>query len=333
MGHRKQSAPKRGSLAYSPRRRISNIYGRIRAWPVHDGPPTVLGFAGFKVGMTHVVMREDRPHNPYLGQERVRPVTIIEAPPMVVVGARGYEKTATGRRVCCELWAKEVPKTLERYWIKKKDYDYEGKKKAFMSELSRVDELRVVLAAQPVLASVPQKKPIYNEYAVGGGTVEEQLNYVLAMMGKEIAVTDVFDEGDWVDSISASKGKGFQGPVKRWGIKILQHKTRKARRAVGSIGPWKPAHMSYTVPRAGQMGYHQRTEYNLKIVSIGESGRDITPLGGFNRYGVVRSSYFMVMGSVPGPSKRFIRFRRALRPSAKATEQKPELIYIDSVSS
>ena len=190
----------------------------------------------------------------------------------------------------------------------------------------------MVLAAQPTLASVSQKKPIFCEYGVGGGSIDEQAEYVMGILGSELSITDVFEEGDWVDSISASKGKGFQGPVKRWGIKILQNKTRKARRAVGSIGPWKPAHMFYTVPRSGQMGFHQRTEYNLKVVSIGESGRDITPSGGFHKYGVVRSSYFMLLGSVPGPTSRFIRFRRALRPSAKATDQKPEVIYIDSAS-
>jgi large subunit ribosomal protein L3 len=251
---------------------------------------------------------------------------------MVVVSVRGYKKTSKGRKIIGELWVKDVPKTLERYWKQKQDYDYEAKKTAFMEKASDVEELRVVLAAQPVLASVSQKKPIYCEYGVGGGTIEERVDYVLGLLGTEISITDVFEEGDWVDSVSASKGKGFQGPVKRWGIKILQHKTRKGRRAVGSIGPWTPSHMFYTVPRAGQMGFHQRTEYNLKVVSIGESGRDITPSGGFNKYGVIHSNYFMLLGSVPGPTNRFIRFRRALRPSAKATDQKPEVIYIDSAS-
>ena len=332
MGHRKQSAPKRGSMAYSPRKRIANVHGHVRSWPKYNGSPRILGFAGFKAGMTHVIMREDRPNNPYIGQERARPITVIEAPSMVVTSVRGYKETARGRKIAGELWVKEVPKTFARYWKQNKDYDFESKKAAFLGKLPEMSELRVVLAAQPMLASISQKKPIFNEYGVGGGTIQEQADYVMGILGTELSLTDVFEEGDWLDSISASKGKGFQGPVKRWGIKILQNKTRKARRAVGSIGPWKPSHMFFTVPRAGQMGFHQRTEYNLKVISIGESGRDITPSGGFQHYGIVRSSYFMLLGSVPGPTNRFIRFRRALRPSAKATDKKPEVIYIDSAS-
>ena len=333
MGHRKQSSPKRGSMAYSPRKRSTNLHGHIRSWPTYEDEPRILGFSGFKAGMTHVIMREDTPNSPYLGQERVKPVTIIEAPPMGIVGMRGYRLTPKGKEIAFELWSPAVPKTLEKYFPAKEDSGFEDKKKAAEEVLSEVKELRVIFATQPALASVSQKKPIINEYGMGGGTIEEQYQYLLERMGQEISLTDIFTEGEYIDTISITKGKGFQGPVKRWGIKILQHKSRKARRAVGSIGPWNPAHMMYTVPRSGQMGYHQRTEYNLRIVTLGETGRDITPAGGFTHYGVVNSSYLMVIGSVPGPIRRFIRFRRALRPSSEATTAKPELVYIDSVSS
>ncbi|HID29469.1 MAG TPA: 50S ribosomal protein L3, partial [Desulfobacterales bacterium] len=86
----------------------------------------------------------------------------------------------------------------------------------------------------------------------------------------------------------------------------LPRKSRKHRRAVAALGPWKPPRMLYTVPRAGQMGYHQRTEYNKRILKIGEDGKEVTPRGGFIRYGLVRGPYILVNGSVPGPAKRLI---------------------------
>ena len=73
------------------------------------------------------------------------------------------------------------------------------------------------------------------------------------------------------------KGKGWQGVVKRWGVRILQHKSRKTKRGIATLGPWHPNRVLYTVPRAGQMGYHQRTEYNKRILEIGKNGEEIIP--------------------------------------------------------
>jgi large subunit ribosomal protein L3 len=291
-----------------------------------------LGFAGFKAGMTHVIMREDRPHNPYHGHERSKAVTVIEVPPMLLLAARGYTEETSGSRAASEIWIKPLPKAVQSYFKLPKNYDYEERKKEFESKIDQFTEVRALLVAQPALSGISQKRPILHEYGVGGGSVEEQVTFLMGLMGQEISVTDVFEEGKYADIIGVTKGKGFQGPVKRWGIKILQHKSRTTRRGVGSIGPWRPAHMMYTVPRAGQLGTHQRTEYNLRIVRIGGAGRDITPKGGFIRYGVVRSSYLIVLGSIPGPIRRFIRLRTALRPPSHISDKKPELIYIDAVA-
>ena len=63
----------------------------------------------------------------------------------------------------------------------------------------------------------------------------------------------------------------------------------------------------------GQMGYHQRTEFNKRLIKIGEDGTEITPEGGFINYGLVRARYVLIKGSVPGPSKRLVRIRHAMR--------------------
>ena len=131
-----------------------------------------------------------------------------------------------------------------------------------------------------------------------------------------------------MDVVAITKGKGFQGPVKRWGIKILPRKSRKTKRGVAAIGPWKPARVLYTVPRAGQMGYHQRTEYNKRILKIGIDGKTITPKGGFLNYGEVKGTYIVVDGSLPGPSKRLVRLRCPVRPPKKIPETPPNITYI-----
>ena len=131
--------------------------------------------------------------------------------------------------------------------------------------------------------------------------IEEQFEYVKKILGKTISVNEIFKEGQFVDVIAVTKGKGWQGVVKRWGVKILSHKARKTKRGVAALGPWKPPRVLYTVPRPGQMGYHQRTEFNKRILKIGENGEEVTPKGGFLRYGPVKGMYLMLKGSVPGP--------------------------------
>ena len=75
------------------------------------------------------------------------------------------------------------------------------------------------------------------------------------------------------------------------------------------------------------MGYQQRTEYNKRILKIGSDGAAVTPAGGFIRYGMVTGPYILVHGSIPGPSKRLIRMRPAIRPTATA-DLMPEVSYV-----
>jgi len=193
----------------------------------------------------------------------------------------------------------------------------------------KLAELRAIVATQPRLVSgVPKKKPDIMEIKIGGGDLKEQFEYAKQILGHEVPVTDVFKEGQLVDVIAVTKGKGWAGAVKRWGIKILPRKTRKGRRRVGALGPWHPARVLYTVPRPGQLGYHQRTEFNKRILKIGFNGEEVTPKGGFLRYGIVRNTYVMLKGSVPGPAKRLIRLRYPARPNPRIPQAPPRIVYI-----
>jgi large subunit ribosomal protein L3 len=83
----------------------------------------------------------------------------------------------------------------------------------------------------------------------------------------------------------------------------------------------------WTVPQMGQMGFHTRTEYNKWVIKVGDDPAEVSKPGGWKHYGVVKSSYIIVAGSVQGPSKRLIRMRHAIRPNEPSTEA-PEIIEV-----
>jgi len=331
VGHRKINAPKRGSLAYLPRGRASRSVGRIRYWPEIKGGPTLLGFAGYKAGMTYAIVIDDEPGSINFGKEIVQPVTVIDAPPLYIAAIRAYTKDEKGLMTLTEVWASSLPKDIERAITVPKEASEEKVEeglKRIEGSLDKISEFRVLAATQPRLTSVPKKKPDLMEIKIGGGTVKEQFEYAKKILGRAVSAEEVFKEGQFVDVIAISKGKGFQGPVKRWGVRILQHKSRKTKRGVGTLGAWGLKRVIYTVPRAGQMGYHQRTEYNKRIIKIGKDGREVTPRGGFLHYGIVRGTYILLSGSVPGPAKRLIRLRYPARPPKKIRETPPQITFI-----
>jgi len=328
MGHRKKSAPKHGSLAYLPRGRAKRTTGRIRFWPKVTEGPALLGFMGYKAGMTHILMIEDKLGSQNLGKEVSHPATILDVPPILVFAIRAYSKNHYGLQTLTEAWMEDPPKDFDRTLVLPEKLNTEEGLKKMEEALDEISEIRLLAATNPRLAGVPKKKPDIMEIKVDGGSIKEQIEYAKSLLGKNVSITDVFKEGSLIDVVAITKGKGFQGPVKRWGINILPRKSRKTKRGVAAIGPWKPPRVLYTVPRAGQMGYHQRTEYNKRILKIGIDGKEVTPKGGFLKYGTVNGTYIIVDGSLPGPVKRLIRLRYPVRPLKKIPESAPNITYI-----
>jgi len=323
----KDHRPRRGSMGYYPRKRARSIVARVRRW-VDVGKPQLLGFAGYKVGTVHVIKTEDNPNSPLYGQEIAKVATVIEAPPLLVLAVRVYERTPYGLKSAAEVWAKNLPADLERVFTVPKRSVYEEQLKKLESVKGRIAEVRVVVATQPRKAGIGKKKPEVFEIKVGGAP-HEALDYAMKILGKEVSVTEVFEVGQYVDVISVTKGKGFSGVVKRFGVKILPrwHKHRKGHRRIGSVGPQAPAIM-FTTPFAGQLGFHQRTEYNKRILKIADISTDnINPPGGWPHYGLIRSTYLLLEGTVPGPPKRLVKLRFATRPR-KEVREPPKLLYI-----
>jgi large subunit ribosomal protein L3 len=265
--------------------------------------------------MTHVFMIDDRKGSLTAGQEIVMPATVIDVPPLVVCAIKLYGQTTRGFNTLMEVWSSALSKDLARVLVVPEKYDQQkalSEAEALVKD-GKVVEVRLLLHTQPRLSSVPKKKPDLVEISIGGPSIGERWNRSKELLGKQIKVTDVFKEGEFVDVSAITKGKGFQGPVKRWGIKILPRKQDDGARQVGTLGPWKPPRVMWTVPGPGQMGYNQRTDINKRILKLGVKGEEVTPSGGFMCYGPVKGDYVLLAGSIPGPAKRLVHLRRAMK--------------------
>ena len=292
-----------------------------------DAEPRLVGFAGYKAGMTHLFYVEDSRRVPEYGKEVKAPATVIDTPPMLVVAVRAYEKTHDGLQAVSEAWMANQPKDLYRRISFATDPRPDAKLAEIEKDLDRIAEIRVIAATQPRETSVSKKVPDLMEIPVSGGSMEERFSYAKGLLGQTFTVQDVFEPGEAIDVVAVTKGKGFQGPVKRWGIRILSRKSRKSKRAVASIGPWVPRGVMPQVPRAGQMGFHNRTEYNKRIMLMGEDVDRVNPKSGFKNYGFVKGDYLLLKGSVMGSSKRLIKLRKTVR-KISYPEEPPQITYL-----
>lgn len=263
---------RRGSMGYSPRKRARSEVPHIKAWPEIQGPPRLQGFAGYKAGMTHAMIVDYRKSSTTANKLVRIPITVVEVPPVKVFAVRFYEMTPYGHNILTEILADELdPRLANRFPLPKNQVSskerWEGLKKGDME--GEVEDVRVLVHTQPAsVTAIPKKTPDIMEMRIGGGTISERIEYARGLLGKGISISRFAKDGDMVDVLSVTKGKGFQGPVKRWGVKLLTHKNSKHRRLAGNQGPFTPGYIRSTVPQAGQTGYHQRTEFNKRIVKV-----------------------------------------------------------------
>ena len=320
MGNIRSS--RHGSMQFWPRKRAKSELPRLRSRVFFDG---VLpdGFCGYKVGMTHLIIKDTRSHSLTKNQTIVRPATIIECPPLKVAGVRFYKKENDCTYPFSEIFTDKVDKELARSLSlpKPKEFPSEG-----------YDDVRLIVYTQPKTTSIGKKAPEVFEMALSG-SLDEKVAYAKDKLGKEITVNEVLKEHELVDVHGVTIGKGTQGPVKRFGVAIRSHKSEKTKRGPGSLGPWcGQQHVMYRVAHAGQTGFHQRVERNKAIISIADDASKINPKGGFVRYGEVKNPYILVMGSVPGPEKRVLRLTPAARPNSKKKTNALQIIGISTES-
>jgi large subunit ribosomal protein L3e len=326
---------------------------------------------GYKAGMTHILRESDKPGAKIHKKEVVEAVTIIETPPMFIVGLVGYVETPKGLRTLTTVWAEHLQDQIKRRFYKNW---YNSKKKAFTKyaerlakdksergdgedpELERIKKfctvVRVLAHTDIKKVNLRQKKAHLMEIQINGGTVAQKADFAYALFENSVSVDSVFAQNEMVDTIGATKGKGFEGVVTRWGVTRLPRKTHRGLRKVACIGAWHPAKVRFTVARAGQNGYHHRTEINKKIYQVGKSCKNedgslklgpstvndltdktINPLGGFPHYGLVKEDYVMVKGCVVGTKKRVVVLRKTCLPqTSRNAVEEITLKFIDTSS-
>ncbi len=307
-------------MQYWPRKRSRHSLVRVRSW-VPEAKTKLLGFIGYKVGMTHLLVVDNKPKSLTKGEKIAIPVSVVECPPLLIAGVAFYKYSAHRLIKCASILAEKVTAEFGRKTPAPKK---PGKK---FADIKDFDDLRLLVQSQPHLTSAEAKMPKLLEIALGGKK-EEKIAYAQQVLGKEIAITDVFAQGNQVDIHGVTKGKGFQGTIKRYGHHIRQHKAEKTKRGIGTLGSWTPARVEFTVAQSGKMGFHQRTELNKQIIKIGSDGKEINPASGFNKYGVVKNTYLLIKGSIFGPQKRPIFLTPSQRPNHKFTKDAPEVAYV-----
>lgn len=363
MSHRKFEHPRCGSLQYLPKKRTKHHHGRIRSFPKDDAskPCHMTAFMGFKAGMTHCVREVYRPNSKLHKKESVEAVTIVETPPIVVVGVVGYAATPNGLRAVTTVWAEHLGDDVRRrfyknwYRSKRKAFDryakkYSDKEKPIDQEINKIKEhatvVRVIAHTQNKKVKLRQKVANVFEVQINGGSVAEKVDYAQNLFEKEVEVGNVFAEGECIDVMGASKGKGYAGVISRWGVTRLPRKTHRGLRKVACIGSWHPARVSTTVARAGQRGYHHRTEINKRILRLGKKGdaqsasteadlteKSITPVGGFPHYGEINEDWLMLKGCIVGCKKRAITLRKSIVAPTKISHSEPlNVKFIDTSS-
>ena len=305
--------PKAGSRAFWPRKRAKRTYARFKHSKESErlnkaGETKPIEFGGYKAGMTQVLLTNTRKGSVTQGQDLSKPVSVLECPPLFVFGIKLYRKGSKGLETSGMVWAKDLKKDIVRKLDipKKKSElpDIEGK-------LGEISDVRLLVHTQPRESGLGKKKPEVFEIDISG-TLENRWKYAKEKLGKELDVSEVFAEGEYVDVKAVSKGKGFQGVVKRFGVRIRSRKNKEKRRHIGTMGPVTPGRvLPGVIPQAGQLGFQTRTEYNKRLIKIGNAGLEIK--GGFVNYGEVKKNYVLIEGSLPGPKKRFILFRKSFR--------------------
>ncbi len=314
-----------GSLQYWPHKRARKRLPRIRNNPAFK-EGVLSNIIAYKVGTTHLTMIDDT-SSPSKGSEIAVPCTVVEVPKIEVYGIRFYknDKISTYKTTSTEYYNKEI---IQKLNIKKLKND-ESKLDSIKGKLNEFSDLSMLLVAYPKNV-IEQHHAVRFEAAIGGLNLEEKFNNAIKLLGKEIKASDVFKSGEYIDVISVSKGKGWAGVIKRFRVKRNFHKATGKIRHGGPLGSFGDSRVTYTVPRAGQMGFNYRTEHNKRILKTGSNSEvdQINKQGGFANYGLVKNNFIIIKGSIPGPSKRLVRLRKSIRNRNEDGIKEPQIKYI-----
>lgn len=306
--------PRKGSLQFWPRKRASKLLPRVN-WSSIDSKKTLKGFIGYKAGMASAFVKDETQNSMTKGKKIIVPVTILECPPMRIFSVRFYKNGIVKTEVLAENPGRELKKKVK---LQKKSH-----KKIEDMNPNEYDDITIICYSEAKKTGI-KKNPDLSEIGLSG-TVQEKMDFVKQNLGKEINMPDIFEKRQVVDFRGLTKGKGFSGAVKRFGITLKAHKSEKGRRKPGSLGPWHPARVTYMTPMAGQLGMFTRNIFNNSIIDLGKAEGKFKAI---KNYGDIKTDYLIVRGSVQGPAKRQILITYPSRETKKQSKRIYELIEL-----
>jgi len=322
----KMHVPRRGSLQFWPRKRAEKELPSVNWKPFSnkkvESKNGLLGAIGYKVGMASAIVKDSTEYSMTKGKNKVVPVTILECPPLKIFSVRFYKDG----KVSTEVVSQNPDKELRRKMKMPKKFKSLDEMAGKLSEFSDIRVIAYSLAKKSKIKKTPEVMEIGLT-----GDLKQKFDAAKALLDKEINVFDTFNKGQLLDTHAVTKGKGFQGPVKRFGITLKQHKSEKGVRRPGSLGPWHPARVTFRTPMAGQLGYFTRVQYNNTLIGI---GKELSELKGeklrreWENYGFLNSPYCIVTGSIQGPKKRAVVLTFSTRPTRGASRQNYEVMEI-----
>ena len=312
------SRPRKGSLQFWPRKRARKALPRVN-WSAipSENSKGLKGFICYKAGMASAYVKDSTEDSMTKGKEIVVPVTILECPTLKIFSVRFYKNKKVAKDILSENLDKELKKKVK---IPK-----QNKAKLDDVKIEEYDDVAVIAYSQVKKTEI-KKTPDLIEIGLTGQDITEKMAWIKENLTKEIAVSDIFEVGKLVDVRGLTKGKGFSGPVKRFGIKLRFHKSEKGLRKVGSIAPWHPARVTFRTPMAGQLGMFTRVVYNNKIIDLAKA--DDKPIANIKNYGNVHNEYLVVAGSVQGSAKRQLLITAPLRETKKQNKKAFELVAL-----
>lgn len=230
MSHCKYEHPRHGHLGFLPRKRSRQVRGRARSFPKDDPSqkPHLTSFMAYKAGMTHIVRDVDRPGSKVNKKEVVEPVTILEAPPMVIVGIVGYRQTPVGLKTIGTVWAHhtsvEFRRRYYKNWKQSAQLAFTRHKQFVNTKEGKLAEARLLKAFAKkasvirVIAHtqlrklrnnrVGLKKAHVQEIQINGGDIAAKLELAKSLLEKEVRVDTVFKQSEACDVCSVTKGHG-----------------------------------------------------------------------------------------------------------------------------
>jgi len=316
-----RKSPRKGSLQFWPRKRARKSLPRVNWDAISNESKAkgLRGFIGYKVCMMTAEVKDKTPNSLTKDKTIIIPVTVLECPVIKIFSVRFYKNGKVAKEVVAENLEKDLKRKVKIPKIPKK-----------IDSIKIEDYDNVKVIAYSVVKKTDLKKtPDLSEIDIVGGDVETKMIWVKDNLNKEISIANIFEKGQLVDVRGLTKGQGFSGPVKRFGIGLKSHKSEKGRRNPGSLGPWHPARVTFRAPQAGQLGMFTRVIYNNLLVDFGKISDDNkNKFKNIKNYGEIKSEFVIIRGSVQGPSKRQLLLTAPLRETKKQLKKSFELVEV-----